>query len=368
MPDLIMKLADAFASAAVEPAGWMPALKDLAEATGSARGQLIGIGGTSTVPFNWVNDFPESAFDEFLTIDGGNALVNTRIAVSIDAPVLAVRSEVDYRAAQPHLATDIYADFCRAHDLPHGCQTKLLEGQEGMIGLAVLRTAQEGPTTHAQRKIFAAAAPHVRSAVRMQIALERDGAHLLAGALEDASGAVFICNGDGRLRASTPAADLLLERGHLRVLDRRLAAFGRKDNVLLSQTLARHGGAYKLPLETLAIGGRPDELPLILDIVSAPRRPWSLGFLPEVLVIARGGSQWHASAERLLRLLYGLSAAEADVALRLASGQSRAEIADRRQSQISTVRSQIKTIFIKLGVAREIDLVVMFMKTFGTRT
>lgn len=359
MTDLVIRLADAFASAALENGGWMPALVALAEATGSARGQLIGIGGPSNIPFNWVNDFPAHALRDFIAIDGGSPLINPRVAVSVDAPILETRGEAEYRAAQPHMYSDVYADFCRDYDLPFGCQSKLVQGDEGLIGLAVLRTEREGLTTGAQRALFTAVAPHVRSAVRMQLALEENGIRLIAGALGEVSAAVFICAHNGRICAMTPAAEALLANGPLNITGNCLTASERGNQLQLSRAIARHGGPNPLPLETLILDLGSGKLPLLLDVVTAPRRPWNFGFAPKVMVIARGAGQWRASAPDLLQKLYGLSPAEADVAFRLAQGQSRQTIAEQRRSRIATVRSQIKSIFVKLGIVREIELVAM---------
>ena len=337
----------------------MPALEALAEATSSARGQLIGIGGPSAIPFNWVNDFPEHAFRDFIAIDGGSPLVNTRVAVSADAPILRTCSEAEYRAVQPHMYSDIYADFCRDYDLPYGCQSKLVEGEEGLIGLALLRTERDGITTEDERALFTAVAPHVRSAVRTQLALEENGADLIVGALGQVAAAVFICADNGHVRAMTPAAEMLVTDGPLDVVGGYLTVPEAGDQLRLLRSVARHGALEPLPLETLLIDIGVGKLPLILDVVTAPRRSWNFGFAPKVMVIARGVGQWRASAPVLLQTLYGLSLAEADVALRLAQGQSRQGIAEHRQARIATVRSQIKAIFVKLGVTREIELVAM---------
>lgn len=357
-------LADEFMSAALEPTNWMPALLALAEATGSARGQLIDIGGPSTIPFNWVNDFSERAHHDFVSLEGGSPLVNPRVAVSVGASLLTVQSEADYRAAATAIRSDAYADFSREHDIPHGCQSKLIEADGALIGLAVLRTERDGPTTEAQRALFAAVAPHVRSAVRTQMALENDGARLVAGAMEHVAAAVFICGADGRLFHVTPSAELLLAEGVLCRDRGRLSLADRRQGLNLREAIARHALTRGMPLESLTIDRGPGRLPIILDIVAAPRQPWAFGFESRVLIVARGVDRWHASAETVLQTFYGLSPSEADIALRLARGQSHQMIAEERRARIATVRSQIKTIFMKLGVTREVELITMLAQLF----
>ncbi|CAN5372663.1 hypothetical protein BH10PSE13_BH10PSE13_08700 [soil metagenome] len=361
MDSRILELADMFANAAIDPTQWMSALQTLAHATGSARGQLIGIGGDATVPFNWVNDFPDHAFDEFLAMDGGSRLVNPRVAAAIDAPLLAVRHEADYRATLPGLVSDVYLDFAHDYDFPHGCQTKLFEGDGGLVGLAVLRRESEGETTPDQRAFFAGVAPFVRNAVRMQMALERDGPRLIAGALDQVAAAVFVCASDGRVLAHSAAAESLLHDGRLGLAGGSLRFGGKADQDRFAKVLARHVGPLPVPMETLVIrdGAGNGRLPLLLDIATMPRGPWSLDVARRILVIVRGAGRWHGSAQAVLQTFYGLSPAEADVALRLARGQHRADIAGERGARLETVRSQIKIVFAKLGIGREVELVTM---------
>ena len=55
--------------------------------------------------------------------------------------------------------------------------------------------------------------------------------------------------------------------------------------------------------------------------------------------------------------MHGLSAAEADVALRLAEGQDIGRISDERGSTTDSVRTQVKQILSKMGARRQADVV-----------
>jgi DNA-binding CsgD family transcriptional regulator len=56
-------------------------------------------------------------------------------------------------------------------------------------------------------------------------------------------------------------------------------------------------------------------------------------------------------------LTYGLSAAESHITLQLAEGKTVQAIAMNRGVAVGTVRAQIKAIFAKIGVNRQIELV-----------
>jgi DNA-binding NarL/FixJ family response regulator len=57
--------------------------------------------------------------------------------------------------------------------------------------------------------------------------------------------------------------------------------------------------------------------------------------------------------------VFGLSVAEADIALALARGATREDIAAARKSSVQTVKAQLKSTFAKVGVSREVELVSM---------
>ena len=58
----------------------------------------------------------------------------------------------------------------------------------------------------------------------------------------------------------------------------------------------------------------------------------------------------------MLALLYGLTPAEADIAMRLFDGKSRSQIAAERDVAAETLRGQIKRIHAKCGVNGEAAL------------
>lgn len=354
----MLDLTDRFMAAALNRDRWIEALQAFADFTGSAHAQLIGIGGAATVPFNLVTGLGEAPLREFVEIDGGNPEINYRVKASLFDPELTLRVEEDYHATEPELHSDTYIDYAQQHDIPNGCQTKLLEDSQGLVGFALLRSRRDGASDERVRQVFAQAAPHVRSAVRTQLALEQSGPALLAGTLGKAGAAVFVVGGDGAVLAITEMAELAVSQGRLAITRGRLGGSDAGDTVRLHQALAQHSIGSPLPLETLLLAGPNRGRPVLLDLVRAPRVADNFGLSTPVLVILRGGGRWHASAAAVLTALYRLSPAEADVALRLADGASRAAIAETRRSSLATVRAQLKSIFIKLGIEREAELIV----------
>ncbi|XHR99262.1 hypothetical protein ACFB49_08570 [Sphingomonas sp. DBB INV C78] len=352
---------DRFGAAALEPSNWLPALQSLADATRSARGQLVGIGGPAAIPFNWVTGFPDDALAEFVAIDGGNPAINPRVAAAARFPSDEVVFEKHYDAVRPHLKSSIYADFSATHDIPHGCQAVIGQGADGMVGLAVLRTARDGTTSEEDRAAFARIVPHVRAAVRLQVALEQQGAKLVAGAFETMGVAAFLCDGAGKVVSHTPSADRLLSQRRLKLSGGVLLASIEDESGKLRRAINRVATVPPdqppPPSSTVMLRGAPGEMPLLAEIARLPTNAWTFGAGARVLVVVKGRKPRSENMVDALMAAYGLSQAEADVALRLLDAEGRETIAAARGVSLDTVRAQIKAIFAKLEVNREVELI-----------
>jgi DNA-binding CsgD family transcriptional regulator len=96
---------------------------------------------------------------------------------------------------------------------------------------------------------------------------------------------------------------------------------------------------------------------LVLDVFPLASRSVGFNFDPRVLIVARG-SRGSTRRAAVLQAAYALTPAEIRIAQLLAEGQSAELIAARRGVAVGTVRAQIKTIMAKVGVRRQVELVV----------
>jgi DNA-binding CsgD family transcriptional regulator len=350
-----VRLAEAFARAPFEEGGWIQALGCLADATGSSRGQLIGFGGPSLVPFNIITNADESILQSFLEIGGTSPERNFRIAAS--GPVMQLVHEEHYARVQSRMKDDVYNDFCREYDLPFGVQTVLQQDEHSLIGLAMLRTAGEGRSDADQRRTFVEAMGDVLRAVRVQQAMDGQSLRLLSGSLEQMSIAAVILDCFGLVGAMTPAAETaLLDGARLRLAGSMLRAAHPGEQPGLDRAIL---GALRVPRResSVVLRGVADGPPVALAVFPVQLDAASFGFAPKVLVVARGSTGAQAAVDILQQAL-GLTASEAAVALHLAEGLDREEIAARRRVSSATIHSQLKSIFAKAGVSREVELVL----------
>lgn len=355
------ELTERFYTAAIDGTGWGDALGALADATGSRSGELIGIGPGGALPFNVMTNVDPGMNEAFVACGGSDPAVNPRVAAGMRAPALRVLADYDFISPDEHRRNPHYQDFARAWDIPFICLTTLMRSDDLLVGLAVLRSARQGHIEPEQREAFAAIAPQVRGAVRTQMALEGRGAALLTGAFEALSMPAFVCDGRGRVGALTPAAEALVRAGSIRLQGGVLEPSHRDDVRRLRDAIDAAALPQAAPgapllrtvvLRAPAAGARP----LVLDVVRLPAGSYAFSFQPRVLVVVRGGRPAARTRAPILQVAYGLTPAEADIALLLGDGLDSAAIAARRRSSVGTVRVQIKRVLAKLDVKRQIEL------------
>lgn len=361
------ELAGMFQAAALEPHRWAEALGALAAATGSAHAQLIGIGGPSELPFNWISDIDPRVVSQFADMEGGSPTINFRIAADLLPDMPTIVHEAHYDMARPLLQSEDYLDLCKDFDIPYGCQTRLVAdpSRHALIGFALLRARADGATSAEERRIFAETAVHARNAVLMQRAIEHQGFALLSGSMEAMGRACFLLDGSGAVRASTPAAERILSGDRLRVTEGRLtsarAGEARRIDQALRTLYARKGGRTPPPVLLQDEAGPQ----LMLQFFSLPNREWTMSFAPRAIVVVRERGAVMPKQAKTLIDAFGLTPSEADIALRLASGASREAIATARGVSAETLKAQVRTIYAKTGCSREGQLVHLILTMTG---
>ncbi len=354
--DAWLDVVDRFQAAPLTPGGWYEALAALAAVTGSRSGQLVGMGAPRAVPFNWVTGVSAEWGEEFVASGGGDPLRNPLVRAAGATGVLNVLATDEIIAPRDRKRNEFLQWHERRHDFAHICLTPLVKEPDIHVGLAVMRSGSQGEIDPHQRTMFASLSTHARAAVRTQIALENQGALLIAGAMEALSLPVFVCDRSGVVRSLTPQAETFVRAGGaLRLRNGRLSTADSLSTKALSEAIRAAANGYNRPGAPVAravlVADEPGK-PLIAEVSPLPPRDYSFGFEPRALVILRGLQPDPDRIRTLLQSMYRLTAAESDVALRLAEGEAPEAIAAARGVSLGTIRVQIRALFSKLGVRR----------------
>ncbi len=355
-----------FERAAFDPSEWLGALQHLADRTGSGRAQLVGVGDGVT-DFNLLSHTPDGIMADLVSVGGHQVQHNFRCLAEVMFEQQPVVHEAHYDSAKMRIGHSGYDDLCRDYDIPYGCQTVLARGNGRMIGLALLRGYADGMSDDQSRDVFRTAGMAASTAVRLQTAIGQQGQRMMLGLLDSMSVACFLLDRRGRVVGLTPSAEAhLLHPGcAIRVKRGLLSGLFMRGNTQIDGALAdilqhekvRH---RRITLDRADHGaGQLNAAPWCFDIFRVRQLEWGLALPPSAVMVLRQTNQGRNAAAdaELLQGVFGLTPAEAAVAMALQQGTPRADIALSRRVSGETLRGQIKTIYAKIGCNRESQLV-----------
>lgn len=353
------KAIDAFGNASLD-GNWLNALAILAEATGSWSGELIGLGAEQAVPFNLMSDMDENYSREFIAMGGPDPRLNPIVREGTKIAENTVITTADFITAHDRRHNPIIVEHMNRYDIHHVCLTPLIKDSHLLIGLAVVRSESQGEFSHTEREIFANLAPHMRAAIKMQMALEHKSSLLVSDTLETLSLPVFVCDRRGLVKHMTPEAEALVSKGNSLTMRQGIL------NCLQDKTSRKLRDAIASAATNISYTARPAatslviegaDSPLVLEIFSLSQRDFKFTFEPKVLVVVKQKHPDLEQTKKHLMNVYRLTTAEADVVTRLVAGESPEQISCIRNSSIGTVRAQIRTIYSKCAVNRCSELI-----------
>ncbi len=230
-----------------------------------------------------------------------------------------------------------------------------IAGADWIFSLA--RGQEGGPVRPEEASLIRSFIPHAKRAALMARGMREWRAAGMAEGLAAAGLPSILLDDSGRAIQVTPSAAAMFgedfgirggalwarHSGSMQELA-RLAAFasGRLDGEAPQGAVIRRADGRKpVSVQPLAVRG------LGLDVFPGARL---------LLVLVDLDRKGAAAAEDLIRL-FDLSAAEADVAVRLSAGDSLAEIATGRKVSRETVRVQLKSVLRKMDAGRQSDVV-----------
>lgn len=267
-------------------------------------------------------------------------------------------------------SSEYFNDFLKPQDIDTALWVRLELSEFKAAAIAVGRSARRGRFEAGHLEAARALRPHLVRAYKMgrnlagRLGLENDLLH----AVETSPHAVVILDLSGAVvHVNRCAAELLSATRGLGLVGGRLFAAHAEVNPALQKLIAagirsdgiRSGGAIGIP----SPNGR---MPLALRTSPIPGTGMPIFGAPGGLLVTVTDldRQLRSPADEL-RLLFGLTAAEARLADAIFDGLSLPEAADRFGLSLHTVRFQIARVFEKAGVARQTDLVKLMMRLAG---
>lgn len=273
--------------------------------------------------------------------------------------------------------TEHYNDFLKPQDIRFLLTGFTDKTSTRMDILSVFHRVRQDDFNDRSVRVFEILIDHVSQALNVERTL--DGARAcsrgLGAALDSVPRAIVLLNSGGAVVYANAAADRLLSAadglsvsggrleatspGARKSLDRLLrdaadAPFRTRHQRRLTK-VPRISGRHPYVVRAAPIESTPD----IADVNDLPESPRLL------VTISDPEDRHPVPTAGELQVIYGLTPAEANLAVELSGGATLARVAERQGIAVSTVRKYLRSVFDKTGTHRQAELVQRLVTELG---
>lgn len=353
----LLNLCEGFYDAALDPSAWNDVLARVAGCLG-AVGADLHLLDDDVLRCNYMGLQPPAVLEEYAV-----SFLNREprsLALRHLAPGQVI-TDLQITDAQTMRKHAYYADFLARTGLGHCIAAAPVNDARHRAYFGVHLPPAMGAPSDEMLAMVKAMQPHLGRAVsaqfRMMDAELRN--HVYTDALDRLECGVAIVNDAGKLMLCNAAAQSEFDRGHtLKLVHERLSATlvgeSRKLQTLIQNAIARHaqrGGAMVVHGPTQRMLG------VTVDAANEEfhRRTGGAAYVYITDLHARPSQ----ARERGLREMFGLTPAEARIAVGIADGESVQEVAARIGVTYGSARFTLKRVYEKLGVHKQGELVAL---------
>ncbi len=200
----------------------------------------------------------------------------------------------------------------------------------------------------------------------------RSANQLIANAFERLLYGWVLLDQDGLvLRMNSVAEDTFARRDGLALTGQRVHALQDSENKTLkdivARVLAKERSQAPNLVEAISISRPHNDCPLGVLVRRVAAESWVDGDRRACAVLLfRDPSRTAETSQEAIRRLFGFTPAEAGLAMILAEGRTLDEAAGALNVSMNTVRTHLKSMFLKTGTARQTDLVRMLLGSVAT--
>lgn len=264
--------------------------------------------------------------------------------------------------------TEFYNDYMKGYGVRHVLGGPLIRSGGQQVTFGVQREERAGSFDGDDKKLIALIFPHMARAIQIhnRIADVTTQKNWALSALNHLRVGVILLNDQGRpIFVNNAAEQLAAKTASFVIGNNGLILSSASDTARLRYLIS---DATKLATGRGSVGGgclrvhataktkivQVQVVPLLQNISELSMH----GGCVAVFVSTEGGVR--LSQRRIIEM-HGLTSAEARLALMLAEGASLGEASEAMSVSILTVRSQLKSIFVKTGVKRQAELVALLL-------
>lgn len=358
----LLEVVDALYAAALEPERWQEALAALSRSVGAIGATIVPLG-----PGDTMRSVSSASIDEANAAyqDGWWREDPARAGLvrngARPGTVCSDRSLVGADEMRRH---PFYQDFLRSFGISESLAVITAPAPGQRLSVSAQGALRKGFFGQAEMDVMVALAPHIGRAfaITSRLIEARYLRSELADALERLAWGVVLLDGAGQVRCANATAEALTG-GPLTIRQKHLEAARRQDDARLKAAIrAARPGSGLVPAGGVLIHDADGRAVLQVDVVPMRARLdvlelLTLGQGAVMLLIRRLDSGERSITEHLRAA--GLSPAEARLAAALGNGEALRAVADQSSISYETARSHLRSIFAKLGLRRQSELVAL---------
>ena len=266
--------------------------------------------------------------------------------------------------------TDFFNEWYRPQRLDSMIGTNLLV--EGPVS-TVVSVLRKEPFARAEIEFFSLLIRHVQRAVQLQLRLaaleDRDSSS--AEVLNRLRQGVLLVDDAGKVRFANRAAEAILAEGAGLQVTGSVVHAGKTDETCTLHkaiagcvgTAANGGGTASGRVRLSRGDGRRPLSVLVIPL--RPQAPWTRLYQPSAILFVNDPERDVAVRSDHLREEFGLTRAEAALALEILAGRGLQIAADRLRITLTTARTHLAHIFDKTGTRRQAELVRLILQSAG---
>lgn len=263
------------------------------------------------------------------------------------------------------IRTEYYNDFLRRLNIFHTFGTPVIKEQSMLSIFTSLRPRETGPYGADESKLLSTLIPHLQRAMKLHHHLADLDRTTKASwnVLERLNVGVIVVKDKGKIVfANNIAEQIINQKDGIHVQNGGLTAQSSTDAMVLRKLVAE-------AIETSAGKGIAAGGEIHIRRPSL-RRPYFVSVSPFIcktaefpcdesygIVFIQDSEKKNETSQQMLRHLFNFTYAEAKVAAKLLEGKSISEVAEEIQISQSTVRTQLKSLFLKTSTNRQSDLI-----------
>jgi DNA-binding CsgD family transcriptional regulator len=363
-----ISLLDLIDSAVADPGGWPGILTRVADHLGAIGGMVMHIPAAGN---GHVTAIYGRMSAEYAAVVHNHYAWNPWAVAMQAIPVNQAVVANSYLQPGQLFRTDFYADVLKPQGIIDAISSRhhALSPEGGTGGFGFMLSARGAEQAHHNVRRMQRLLPHLNRALDGTLYLGRfaDGTRQLASVLQLMPNPALLINGRGRVTFANTAAEALLRTGDGLLIDSggdlQFTAAFPAESAALARTLAQAlavaagtGDALGEPLRLTRPSGAPPLLVLPVPLPPPTFELWNLLEPARVLVLIIDPAAQRQRKASTVQAAFGLTHAEARVAVLVADGLTGPQAAEALGISLSTVKTHLKRCFDKIGVHSQVAL------------